>query len=85
MPIIIQTMSAVSNAILTFLHHPHVVKKAQEELDRVIGLGNLPHFVDQESLPYVSAVVKECLRWREPSPMGRLAHLLAPQVTNHLL
>ncbi|KAF9045250.1 cytochrome P450 [Panaeolus papilionaceus] len=74
------TMSAVSNAILTFLHHPHVVKKAQEELDRVIGLGNLPHFVDQESLPYVSAVVKECLRWREPSPMA-FPHIATEELT----
>ncbi|PPQ66787.1 hypothetical protein CVT24_008696 [Panaeolus cyanescens] len=74
------TMSVVSNAMLTLLQHPHVVKKAQEELDRVIGRGNLPDFTDQESLPYITAVVKECLRWREPSPLA-LPHVATVEET----
>jgi len=36
--------------------------KAQEELDRVLG-GRLPDFNDESELPYISALVREVLRW----------------------
>jgi cytochrome P450 len=50
--------------------HPEVQSKAQEELDRVIGQHRLPGFVDKESLPYVSAILKEVLRWYPNTPLG---------------
>jgi len=50
--------------------NPHVVRKAQEELDRVLGGGRLPDFSDQEQLPYISATVKEVFRWGCPVPIG---------------
>ena len=50
--------------------HPHVVKKAQEELDRVVGNGRLPELSDWENLPYISALLKELLRWACPAPFG---------------
>ncbi|SCO91351.1 related to cytochrome P450 [Fusarium oxysporum] len=41
------------------------VKKAREELDEVCGdAERLPEFSDRDRLPYLSAVVKEILRWR---------------------
>jgi cytochrome P450 len=43
--------------------HPEAQKKAQEEIDRVVGRHRLPNFEDRDSLPYVNAVVKEVLRW----------------------
>lgn len=48
----------------------HVQRKAQEEIDRVVGTDRLPTFEDRESLPYVNAVVKEALRWWAVIPMG---------------
>lgn len=42
--------------------YPDVQKKAQEEIDRVIGRDRLPEFEDEASLPYVSALVKEAMR-----------------------
>ena len=42
--------------------HPHVLEKAQEEIDRVVGAGRLPDFDDRESLPYIEAVFQEVLR-----------------------
>jgi cytochrome P450 len=42
-------------------YYPEVQKKAQEELDRVLG-GRLPEFQDESNLPYVSALAKETLR-----------------------
>jgi len=45
--------------------YPEVQEKAREELDRVIGRGRLPDFTDRNSLPYISAVTKEVLRYLE--------------------
>lgn len=39
-----------------------VLKKAQEELDRIVGRERLPDFSDRESLPYVNALVEEVYR-----------------------
>ena len=51
--------------------YPDVQRRAQEELDRVVGKGRLPDFSDQGSLPYVNAVVKELLRWHPVLPTGK--------------
>lgn len=53
--------------------HPHVQKKAQAELDAVVGAGRLPTHADRECLPYMNAVVKEVLRWHPVGPLG-VAH-----------
>ena len=50
--------------------NPRVVKKAQKELDRVLGGGRLPDLTDQENLPYILAIAKELLRWGCPFPIG---------------
>ena len=50
--------------------HPHVVGKAQEELDRVVGNERLPDMSDWENLPCISALIKEVLRWTCPIPLG---------------
>ena len=48
--------------------YPEAQKKAQAELDRVIGPSRLPDFSDRDSLPYVHALVKEVLRWHVGTP-----------------
>ena len=50
--------------------HLHVVEKAQEGLDRVVGNERLPELSDRENLPYISALLKELLRWACPVPFG---------------
>lgn len=50
--------------------HPDVQQRAQHELDRVVGLQRLPQFSDRNSLPYISAVIKECLRLHPVGPLG---------------
>lgn len=50
--------------------YPEVQRKAQEEIDRVIGQGRLPSASDRANLPYIEAVVKETLRWHPVAPMG---------------
>ena len=50
--------------------NPEAMKKAQEELDRVVGKDRLPDFPDKENLPYVNALLKELLRWNAPLPLN---------------
>lgn len=50
--------------------NPHVQRKAQEELDLVVGLDRLPIHEDRESLPYIEAVYREVMRWRPVAPLG---------------
>ena len=50
--------------------NPQVMKKAQEELDRVVGKGELPDFSHKDNLPYIDALVKEVLRWGPPLPLS---------------
>ena len=51
--------------------YPEVQKKAQAEIDTVVGPNRLPDFHDRPSLPYINAVVKESLRWNLVLPFGR--------------
>jgi len=50
--------------------NPEARKKAQEELDRVVGKNRLPDFSDKENLPYIDALMKELLRWNPPLPLS---------------
>jgi cytochrome P450 len=49
--------------------YPEVQKKAQVELDNVLG-GRLPEFNDRPHLPYINAVMKESMRWQQVVPLG---------------
>ena len=51
--------------------YPEVQKKAQSEIDAVVGPNRLPNFHDRPSLPYINAIVKESLRWNLVTPIGR--------------
>jgi len=50
--------------------HPEVQRRAQVELDSVVGRSRFPTFSDVSSLPYIQAIVKEVLRWRPPVPFS---------------
>lgn len=59
------------------LQHPEVFEKVQQEMDTVVGPNRLPTWTDRESLPYLEAVISECLRWGSPVPLGNLSsHIL---------
>jgi cytochrome P450 len=64
------TGSALLSFFLAMLVYPEVQAKAQAEVDRVVGPGRLPDFSDQKDMPYVQAVVNECLRWIPVVPTG---------------
>ena len=52
--------------------YPEVQRKAQAEIDAVVGKERLPDFGDRPLLPYVSAILEETLRWHPAVPLGTL-------------
>jgi cytochrome P450 len=55
--------------------YPDVQKRAQAELDNVVGRARLPSFADFDHLPYIRAMVQEALRWHPITPAS-LSHRL---------
>lgn len=69
-----QTVASIACFFLAMTICPSVQRKAQEEIDRVVGTSRLPGFQDRQDLSYVDALVKEVLRWHPITPMG-LPHM----------
>ncbi|KAG2152857.1 cytochrome P450 [Suillus clintonianus] len=64
------TVSAIYALFLAMTLFPDVQKKAQAEIDAVVGPDRLPSLADRGSLPYIEALVKEVLRWNVVAPIG---------------
>lgn len=64
--------------------HPEVQKKAQAEIDQVVGRDRLPVYSDRSRLPYVDAVMKEVLRWHPPVPMSKKVLFTLKKFTTHI-
>ncbi|KZT03209.1 cytochrome P450 [Laetiporus sulphureus 93-53] len=56
--------------ILAMMLYPDICKKAQAEIDQVVGTSRLPNFSDRSSLPYLERVLLEVYRWNCPVPLG---------------
>ncbi|KAF7374507.1 O-methylsterigmatocystin oxidoreductase [Mycena sanguinolenta] len=67
------TVSSLASFFLAMALHPSIQKKAQTEIDTVIGTHRLPEFEDRPSLPYVEALYRELMRWKPVGPLG-VAH-----------
>jgi len=65
-----KTTTALSNFLLAMMQNPDIQRKAQDEIDAVVGAERLPTFSDRSSLPYIEAVYLETLRWTVPVPLG---------------
>ncbi|KAF8210797.1 cytochrome P450 [Mycena galopus ATCC 62051] len=78
------TVSTLRSFILAILTNPGAQRKAQSEIDTVIGRDRLPDFRDRDSLPYVSALLKEVLRWRNVTLIG-IPHYLVVEEEYHIM
>lgn len=58
--------------LMAMVLYPHTMKKAQEEIDSVVGSDGLfpPSFEHFSQLPYCVALTKELLRWGPSVPVG---------------
>ncbi|KAG5723816.1 O-methylsterigmatocystin oxidoreductase [Termitomyces sp. T112] len=64
------TTAALTTFLLAMVINPDVQKKAQEELDSIIGTSRLPNSLDRPRLPYMEALLLETLRCHPIGPMG---------------
>lgn len=53
--------------------YPEVQRRAQQELDAVVGSDRLPTLEDRDQLPYLCALVSEVYRWMPVVPLSTLA------------
>lgn len=65
------TASTMQSFILFMISHPDVMRKVRDELDRAVGPDRMPTFEDEPNLPYLVACIKETLRRRPPTIMGK--------------
>ncbi|KAF7296845.1 Cytochrome P450 [Mycena indigotica] len=74
------TLSAFANFILAMLANPGAMRRAQAEIDGITGGVRLPSCEDYDAghMPYVSALIKEVLRWRNLGPIA-IPHYLASE------
>ncbi|KLO12040.1 cytochrome P450, partial [Schizopora paradoxa] len=52
------------------LRHPDVQHKAQAEIDNIIGLDRLPSIEDMDTLPYITNVIREIIRFTGVVPLA---------------
>jgi hypothetical protein len=65
-------VSSIYSFFLALVLYPQVQKRAQAEIDAVIGRDRLPTFDDGPRLPYIEALCKETIRWQMPLPSGTI-------------
>ena len=54
--------------------YPEVQKRAQAEIDAIIGSDRLPTLDDWDDLPYVNALCNEVLRWHPIAPLCKYSY-----------
>ena len=51
--------------------YPEIQRRAQAQLDAVVGPDRLPTLNDRSQLPYIDALLKEVLRFTPVTPLGK--------------
>ena len=62
----------MTSFFLALVLFPEVGKRAQAELDVVLGRDRLPTFDDRSRLPYIEAICRELLRWQMVAALGSI-------------
>eukprot|EP00252_Welwitschia_mirabilis_P026281 TRINITY_DN854_c0_g2_i1.p1 TRINITY_DN854_c0_g2~~TRINITY_DN854_c0_g2_i1.p1 ORF type:complete len:504 (-),score=79.75 TRINITY_DN854_c0_g2_i1:21-1532(-) len=63
------TTITIEWAMAELIRNPSALKKAQTEIDQVVGKGKIIDETDIEDLEYLQAVIKETLRLHSPAPL----------------
>lgn len=61
----IKTATAIMTFVLAMLKNPEAQRRAQQEIDQVVGQDRLPTFEDEHKLPYTQAICVEVLRYEK--------------------
>ena len=75
------TSHYILNCFLLLNDHPEVLKKLKQELDENIKDDNDYAYDKINSLPYLSAFIKESLRMGHPAPLGIMKQLEVDCIT----
>lgn len=78
-----QTVSVIHAFFQAMTLYPEVQKRAQAEIEAVLGPNTLPTFSDRARLPYVDALVKEAQRWHTVVPLSESASICAVRLSTH--
>lgn len=77
-----QTVSALTTFFLVMALYPGVQSRAQSEIDELIP-DRLPTFDDYDTLPYITVIIKEIMRWGPVAPLGgEFNHLISVTLTD---
>ncbi|KAI1061390.1 hypothetical protein LB507_011315 [Fusarium sp. FIESC RH6] len=68
------TSSTLYAFVQAMLLYPEVQRKAQDEIDRVVGRDRMPTMDDEMDLQYIRACMKETLRWMPTTILGAVPH-----------
>ncbi|KAJ6588504.1 cytochrome P450 [Mycena capillaripes] len=79
------TTSAIASFFLLMSTHPDIQKRAQDEIDQIVGRDRLLTLDDQRSLPYVAALLKELLRYAPVAPLGLKHRVTTDDIYNGYL
>lgn len=66
----VQTVSAMISFLMLMALNPGVQKRAQQEIDEVVGKAHLPRCSDLGRLGYLLAVFKEVVRYAPIANLG---------------
>ncbi|KAF9523496.1 cytochrome P450 [Crepidotus variabilis] len=64
------TRAATGAFIHIMAKHPEIQRRAQAEIDRIVGCDRLPTFADRTKLPYIDAIYREMFRYHPITPMA---------------
>ena len=73
---VMQAVSTMISFFLVLALFPQVQRRAQAELDVVVGRDRLPTLDDKQRLPYIEALCKELMRWQMVTPIGTIRSLI---------
>ena len=65
-----QTTAATQSFLIAMSLYPEIQRKAQAEVDRIVGPNRLPDFSDFEESVYIRAIILEAVRWMVILPTG---------------
>ena len=79
-----QSTAVFAVFFLVMLRNPDVMRRAQAEIDAVVGRDRLPTLDDLDRLPYIYATIHELLRWWPVAPLSKHLFILSQRSSAEL-
>ncbi|EMD63840.1 hypothetical protein COCSADRAFT_90707 [Bipolaris sorokiniana ND90Pr] len=73
------TATFIHSFIIALINYPGIQRKAQKEIDTVVGPDRWPRLKDYENVPYIRAIVDEVIRFKPSAPVA-IPHVSTAEV-----